>query len=143
MNDSVTTLPESMATPIEKTEAAPAATSRKLGQLRMIARFASHYPRQIFYAAIALAVAAAATLAIPAGFQRIIDNGFIEGGGDIDPYFRYLLMIVGVLAISTAGAFSISLAGSASGWLPISAWRCRKTCFASPRASSRKTARPR
>ncbi|MFN0045024.1 MAG: ABC transporter transmembrane domain-containing protein [Sphingorhabdus sp.] len=71
----------------------------------MVARFASHYPRQIFYAAIALVVAASATLAIPAGFQRIIDKGFIASGGDIDPYFRYLLMIVAILAVATAMRF--------------------------------------
>ncbi|MFY8075691.1 MAG: ABC transporter transmembrane domain-containing protein, partial [Sphingorhabdus lacus] len=71
----------------------------------MVAHFASHYPRQILYAGIALAVAASATLAIPAGFQRIIDKGFIANGGDIDPYFRYLLMIVAVLAVATALRF--------------------------------------
>ena len=89
-----------------QTTPAPAPEPRKkLGQLRMVARFASQYPRQIVYAAIALAVAATATLAIPAGFQRIIDKGFIADGGDIDPYFRYLLMIVAVLAVATALRF--------------------------------------
>lgn len=105
MNDSVS-LTADDANPAPVVEpASPIAASRKLGQLRMIARFASHYPRQILYAGIALAIAAAATLAIPAGFQRIIDKGFIASGGDIDPYFRYLLMIVGVLAVSTALRF--------------------------------------
>jgi ATP-binding cassette subfamily B protein len=77
----------------------------KLGSLKMIAQHAIKYPRQIFYAALALLVAASATLAIPAGFQRIIDKGFIASGGDIDPYFRYLLMIVAVLAVATAMRF--------------------------------------
>ncbi len=77
----------------------------KLGSLRMIWQHAIAYPRQIFFAGLALLVAASATLAIPAGFQRIIDKGFIASGGDIDPYFRYLLMIVAVLAISTALRF--------------------------------------
>lgn len=81
------------------------ANGRRLGSLAMVARFATAYPRQIAYAALALLVAASATLAIPAGFQRIIDKGFVASGGDIDPYFRYLLMIVAVLAISTAMRF--------------------------------------
>ncbi len=130
MSETASTLPDTakVETPLEETPAVPA--SRKLGQLRMVAHFASYYPRQIFYAGIALAVAAAATLAIPAGFQRIIDGGFgsgaletvvnLPGGrfalqlprlidnqslGDIDPYFRYLLMIVAVLAVATALRF--------------------------------------
>ena len=105
MTDSAPSIADTVVTEIQETEALPVPASRKLGQLRMIAHFASHYPRQILYAAVALAVAAAATLAIPAGFQRIIDKGFIASGGDIDPYFRYLLMIVAVLAVATALRF--------------------------------------
>ena len=77
----------------------------KLGSLKMIWNHAIVYPRQILFAAIALVVAAGATLAIPAGFQRIIDKGFIASGGDVDPYFRYLLMIVAVLSVATALRF--------------------------------------
>ena len=105
MTDSAPSIADTVVTEIQETEALPVPASRKLGQLRMIAHFASHYPRQILYAAVALAIAAAATLAIPAGFQRIIDKGFIASGGDIDPYFRYLLMIVAVLAVATALRF--------------------------------------
>jgi ATP-binding cassette, subfamily B, bacterial len=105
MTDSAPSIADTIVTEIQETEALPVPASRKLGQLRMIAHFASHYPRQILYAAVALAIAAAATLAIPAGFQRIIDKGFIASGGDIDPYFRYLLMIVAVLAVATALRF--------------------------------------
>ncbi len=105
MTDSAPSIADIVVTEIQETEALPVPASRKLGQLRMIAHFASHYPRQILYAAVALAIAAAATLAIPAGFQRIIDKGFIASGGDIDPYFRYLLMIVAVLAVATALRF--------------------------------------
>ena len=105
MNDHASSIAEAVVPQSVETETSPAPLSRKLGQLRMIAYFASHYPRQILFAAIALAVAAGATLAIPAGFQRIIDKGFIASGGDIDPYFRYLLMIVAVLAVATALRF--------------------------------------
>ena len=78
---------------------------RKLGHLKMVWHFASHYPRQIIFALIALIVAAGATLSIPAGLQQIIDNGFIQSGGDIAPYFRYLLVVVVILAIATALRF--------------------------------------
>jgi ATP-binding cassette, subfamily B, bacterial len=129
------------AEPAEKTAPETPQPSRKLAQLRMVARFASHYPRQILYAAVALAVAASATLAIPAGFQRIIDKGFIANGGDIDPYFRYLLMIVAVLAVATALRFYF--VSWLSAWLPTSASRCRKTCSASRRAFLKRTAPPK
>ncbi|WP_414900061.1 ABC transporter transmembrane domain-containing protein [Sphingomonas flavalba] len=81
------------------------AGERKLGNLRMIWAHAARYPGHITGAALALLVAAAATLAIPSGFKRIIDNGFVVHGGNIAPYFRYLLMIVVVLAIATALRF--------------------------------------
>jgi ATP-binding cassette subfamily B protein len=78
---------------------------RKLGNLKMIWRFAVRYPGRIAAAAAALLAAAGATLAIPSGFKRVIDNGFATGAADITPYFRYLMMIVVVLAIATALRF--------------------------------------
>jgi ATP-binding cassette subfamily B protein len=78
---------------------------RKIGNLRLIWRFALAYPGRIVGAAISLLVAAGATLAIPSGFQRIIDRGFVARGGEVSPYFHYLLMIVVVLAIATAMRF--------------------------------------
>ena len=77
----------------------------KLGNLALVWRFAARYPGHIAMAALALIVAAASTLAIPSGFQRVIDKGFLAGGGDVSPYFRYLLMIVVVMAIATALRF--------------------------------------
>ena len=78
---------------------------RKIGNLRLIWRFAARYPGHIVLAAIALITAAAATLAIPSGFRLVIDRGFAAQGGDIARYFRYLLLIVAVLAVATAGRF--------------------------------------
>ena len=78
---------------------------RNLGNLRMIWDFAARYPGRIVAAGLSLLVAAGATLAIPSGFKRVIDNGFAAGGGDVTPYFRYLLMIVAVLAVATALRF--------------------------------------
>jgi len=89
-------------------EAPPAPPKRALGSLRVVWGFATAYPLQIAIAMLALTVAAAATLAIPAGFKLVIDRGFsgaVAGGEDIGRYFRYLLMIVVVLAIATAGRF--------------------------------------
>jgi len=78
-----------------------------LGPLAMIWQAAIRYPGALALAAIALLVTAAATLAIPAGFRLIIDRGFAQGGNpaDIGRWFRYLLLIVGVLAIGTACRF--------------------------------------
>ncbi|PZO90072.1 MAG: ABC transporter [Sphingomonas sanxanigenens] len=71
----------------------------------MIWAHAVRYPGHIAAAGAALLVAAGATLAIPSGFKRVIDKGFAAHGGDVTPYFRYLLMIVVVLAIATALRF--------------------------------------
>jgi len=82
-----------------------AAGNKKVGELAMIWRFARAYPGRIAAALLALIAASAATLSIPRGFQMVIDKGFIASGGDVGPYFRYLLMIVVVLAVATAFRF--------------------------------------
>lgn len=86
---------------------APEPTSRKLGSLAMVWRFASRYPLQIGLALVALIVSSSATIAIPYGFKRIIDRGFAEGGDPaaVSTSFYYLLMIVAVLAVATAFRF--------------------------------------
>ncbi|WBY17973.1 ABC transporter transmembrane domain-containing protein [Erythrobacteraceae bacterium WH01K] len=73
----------------------------------MVYRETAKYPDKIAFALLALIVTAAATLAIPAGFKLIIDRGFAAGGdpADIGRWFRYLIMIVGVLAVGTAFRF--------------------------------------
>jgi len=81
---------------------------RRIGELRLIWGLAAHYPGKIACALVALVVASSATLAIPYGFKRVIDRGFIAGGGSahgVNASFRYLLMIVVVLAIATACRF--------------------------------------
>ena len=85
----------------------PRGERRSLGELRMIWGLAGRYPGRIAAALGALLVASCATLAIPYGFKRIIDRGFSAGGSahGVDSSFRYLLMIVVVLAIATACRF--------------------------------------
>ncbi|HEY9091808.1 ABC transporter transmembrane domain-containing protein [Parasphingorhabdus sp.] len=78
---------------------------KKIGNLRMVWDRAICYPKQIFFAALALLFAALATLAIPWGFKSIVDEGFASGGGDVAPYFQTLLVIVAVLAVATAFRF--------------------------------------
>src|SRR3546814_12576642 len=84
--------------------AAPAGT-RKMGTLRLIWRSASHYPGRVAAAALSLLLASGATLAIPSGFKRVIDKGFVDGGGDINPYFHYLSVIVAVFAPARASRY--------------------------------------
>jgi ATP-binding cassette subfamily B protein len=85
-------------------EVQPAAT---LGPLRLIWRAAARYPQFIAAALLALLVTSAATLAIPAGFRLIIDRGFAAGSNpaEIARWFRYLGLIVAVLAIGTGCRF--------------------------------------
>ncbi len=84
---------------------ADAPPSRKLGNLAMIFRIALRYPAQIFYAVLSLLLAAASTLGVPYSFKLIIDNGFGAGSGDIARWFEYLLLLVVVMAITTALRF--------------------------------------
>lgn len=63
------------------------------------------YPLQIFFAAVGLLMAALGTLAIPRQLQQVVDKGFGAQGGDISPYFQYMLMIVAILALATAIRF--------------------------------------
>lgn len=85
---------------------------RKLGNLAIIWRYAVRYPGMIAMAALALLVAAAATLAIPDGFRRVIDKGFVAGGGDVATHFYYVLVIVVLLALATSVRFYfVSLLG--------------------------------
>src|SRR5688572_32695342 len=80
----------------------------RLGNLRVVWRHAARYPRQIAAALVFLCLSSAATLAIPYGFQRVIDRGFRPGGAEaaaVGHVFQYLLMIVVVLAAATAMRF--------------------------------------
>ncbi len=79
--------------------------ARRIGSLKLVFHYLLRYPRQLAYAAAALLLAALATLAIPRQLQQMVDRGFGSQTGDIAPYFHYMFMIVGVLAIATAARF--------------------------------------
>ncbi len=89
-----------------KRPAKDAPRQRSLKPLRMVWDAARNYPGHVALAVLALFITAGATLAIPAGFKMVIDRGFAEGSSnDIGRWFRYLLMIVGVLSLGTAMRF--------------------------------------
>jgi len=85
---------------------------RRIGNLRMVWRRMARYPWRVAAAIVALATAAGATLAIPAGLRQVIDRGFGAHGGNIQAEFNILFMIVGLLAVATAFRFYfVSLLG--------------------------------
>ena len=87
-----------------KPDVEPATT---LGPLRMIFAAAARYPGKVALALVALVITASATLAIPSAFRLIIDRGFTAGAdpAEIGRWFRYLFLIVAVLALGTAARF--------------------------------------
>jgi len=76
----------------------------RIANLAVIWRFALRYKATIAGAAIALLLAAGATLAIPDGFRRLIDQG-MGRDGEIGYLFNYLLAMVVLLALATATRF--------------------------------------
>src|SRR3954470_83941 len=77
----------------------------RVANLVIIWRFVGRYKGHVVGAMLALLVAAAATLAIPNAFRLIIDKGFAASGGDVGRWFKYLLLVVVVMAIATAFRF--------------------------------------
>jgi ATP-binding cassette, subfamily B, bacterial len=74
-----------------------------LSSLRPIVPFALAYRGRIALALLALAAASAATLVVPIAVRRVVDHGFSEGSGElIDAYFGVLVLVVSVLAVSSA-----------------------------------------
>jgi ATP-binding cassette subfamily B protein len=86
----------------------PEKTKPSFGNLWIVWKAAGKYPAQIGAALFFLIMSSAATLAIPYGFKRVIDQGFGAHGGSphaVTTAFHYLLMIVSVLALATAMRF--------------------------------------
>jgi ATP-binding cassette, subfamily B, bacterial len=88
----------SMADPLD-----PKASRAPLGALRPLVPFALAYKGRIAAALAALVAASAATLVLPLAVRRVIDYGFAESSGHlIDAYFGVLILVVGLLALSSA-----------------------------------------
>ena len=110
MDDRAASLSPDPATEPDDAAAPPRAEepprAKSLGPLRMVWREAAKYPAQIAIAFLALVVTSTAMLAFPAGLKLVVDRGFAEGGDptDIGRWFRYLLVIVGVLVITVAAS---------------------------------------
>ena len=89
------------------TATAPRKTS--LATLAGLLPFLAPYKRQFVLAAIALVIAASATLAIPYAFKQMIDLGFGAAGSKstehVDLYFIALFGVACVLAVATAARF--------------------------------------
>ena len=82
------------------------APKRRLADLELVLERVLAYPKQLIIALLALMTTSAATVAIPAGFKRVIDRGFAGGAANnVNSSFHYLLMIVVVLALGTAVRF--------------------------------------
>ena len=101
--------------PIAKTDT-PAARrddargKSSLATLKGLLPFLKPYRRQFLFAAIALLVAAGATLAIPAAFKQMIDLGFGPAAGaksirNVNTTFLALFGVATVLALATAARF--------------------------------------
>jgi ATP-binding cassette subfamily B protein len=95
------------------TAAAPSASRElkkgSLATLRGLLPFLAPYKRQFAMAGIALVVAAASTLAIPAAFKQMIDLGFGGAGAKsiqhVDLVFLALFGLATILALATAARF--------------------------------------
>ncbi|MBL0405160.1 ATP-binding cassette domain-containing protein [Microvirga aerilata] len=74
-----------------------------LGALKPLIPYGLAYKGRIAAALAALAMASAATLVVPIAVRRVVDFGFSEEGRVfISAYFALLLVVVGVLAVSSA-----------------------------------------
>jgi ATP-binding cassette subfamily B protein len=79
---------------------------KDLRPLLRLLPFVRPYHRQVAIALLALAVAAAATLAVPLAVRRVIDHGFQGSDGQlVNQYFGVMLAVVLVLALSSALRF--------------------------------------
>lgn len=104
---------QSKRTPLnESTHTSALPEQSALNTLWQLKPFLSPYRARVFVAALALLVAAAATLAIPLAFRFLIDQGFsvpdnIEGieTGDVNRVFLTLFAVAVVLAMATAIRF--------------------------------------
>ncbi len=89
-----------------KADASQRAKSRSLKPLRRLMPFLFRYRIQMLVAGVFLVLAAASTLVVPVAVRRVIDHGFSgENAAFVDQYFSVMMVVVVVLAISSAGRY--------------------------------------
>ena len=90
----------------DQTGSSQRAKSRSLKPLRRLMPFLFKYRMQMLIAGVFLILAAASTLVVPVAVRRVIDNGFSgENAAFVDQYFSVMLLVVAVLAVSSAGRY--------------------------------------
>ncbi len=86
--------------------AGTAARSRNLKPLKRLLPYLLRYRGRVAIAIFFLLAAASATLIVPLAVRRVIDHGFSgENAAFIDQYFAMMMVVVAVLAISSAARF--------------------------------------
>lgn len=79
---------------------------KKIYPLLRLVPYLRRYPMMLILSLLALLVAAFATLLMPFALRLVIDQGFLADNRDaIDVYFKWLLVIVSVLAMGSALRF--------------------------------------
>ena len=85
----------------------PSEASRevKLRPLVLLVPYIARYRIRVFFALVALTVAALATLAVPLAVRRMIDFGFSGERNLIDSYFGVMIGVAAVLALASSLRF--------------------------------------
>src|SRR5271163_3600076 len=78
--------------------------SKDLRQLARIAGFLKPYKTQATYAALALFVSSATTLAVGQGLKNVVDRGFVNG--DAAMLDHALFIMLGILAVMAVATYS-------------------------------------
>ena len=107
---STSTATAASSTPTPDTGSSRELKKGSLAAFKGLMPFLTPYRKQFFLAGIALVVAAASTLAIPAAFKQMIDLGFGGAAGSksiqhVDLVFLALFGVASILALATAARF--------------------------------------
>ena len=91
------------------TDTSPATTSQnrpKLRPLLQLLPYLQPYRSRVFFAFVALLVAAFATLIVPIAARRVVDHGFTgQNAALVNQYFGFMFLVVGLLAVGSAVRF--------------------------------------
>ena len=91
------------------TDTSPASIGQnrpKLRPLLQLLPYLKPYRSRVFFAFIALLVAAFATLIVPIAARRVVDHGFTgQNAALVNQYFGFMFLVVGLLATGSAVRF--------------------------------------